>query len=94
MNIDKLELCPGELEFEKTSLQNCVTEYESLKVDANQHKMNLTTELKSKNDIIRSLKYENMGSSKEILELCLGELEVKIPVCKILLLNTKRITSL
>ena len=36
MNIDRLELCLGELESEKTSLQNCVTEYESLNEDANQ----------------------------------------------------------
>ena len=77
MNIDKLELCLRDLEFEKTSLQNRVTEYESLKEDANQHKMNLTSELKSKNDIIRSLKEENMDSSKENLGLCIGELEGK-----------------
>ena len=77
MNIDKLELRLRELEFEKTSLQNRVTEYESLKEDANQHKMNLTSELKSKNDIIRSLKDENMDSSKENLELLLDELKDK-----------------
>ena len=76
-NINKLELCCCELEVENTSLQNCVTEYKSLKEDANQHEMELTSKLKSKNDIIRLLKDVNMDSSKENLELCLGELENK-----------------
>ena len=71
--IGRLELRLGELGFEKTSLQNRITEYKSLNEDANQQEMNLISELKSKNDIIRSLKDENMDSSKENLELLLGE---------------------
>ena len=93
-DIDKLELSHCELEVEKTDLQNHVTEYKYLKEVANQHKMKLISKLKSKNYIIRSLKDVNMDSWKENLELCLGELKKKIPICKILLLNTKRITSL
>ena len=69
MNINKLKLCHHELEVEKTSLQNCVTECNSLKEDDNLHKMKLTSELKSKNDIIRSLKDVNIDSLKENLEL-------------------------
>ena len=53
MNIGRLELRLGGLEFETSSLQNRVTEYKSFNEDANQKKMNLISELKSKNDIIK-----------------------------------------
>ena len=45
--------------------------------DANQQQMNLISELKSNNDVIRLLKDENMDSSKENMKLLLGELKIE-----------------